>query len=242
LTVTRQDFEAAIAAYWGAKKAQNELSAIKNKVGSGTAGSVRGGKHFDPIAALLAKFFLEAGYPPSAIRVTAGQGLALPGYYRPQKRWDVVIAYEDTLIAAFELKALGGPSFGNNYNNRVEEALGSAVDLHRAAIADLYPGEKPWLGYFFIMQDAEGSRTRVRPEKSAFPVDVVWHGNSYQDRFATFCQRLIAEGLYDAVCYVTSSAEDPTPTEPVDSLDWRHFSAAINARLKYLADLGLPGV
>jgi hypothetical protein len=240
VTVTRQDFEEAIAAYWGAKRAQNELSAIKNKVGAGTAGAVRGGKHFDTIAALLAKFFLDAGYPPSAIRIAVGQGLALPGYYRPQKRWDVVVAYENTLIAAFELKALGGPSFGNNYNNRVEEALGSAVDLHRAALADLYPGERPWLGYFFIMEDAEGSRSPVRPEKSAFPVDIVWRGNSYQGRFAVFCERLIAEGLYDAVCYVTSSAADPTPTEPVAGLDWRHFSAAINARVRYLADLGLP--
>jgi hypothetical protein len=46
-------------------------------------------------------------------------------------------------VAAFELKALGAPSFGNNYNNRVEEALGSAVDLRRAALADLFPGENP---------------------------------------------------------------------------------------------------
>ena len=39
----------------------------------------------------------------------------------------------------------------------------------------------------------------------------------------------------------TSSAEDPAPTELVESLDWRHFSAAINARLTYLQELGLPG-
>jgi Restriction endonuclease XhoI len=241
VAVTRQDFESAVAAYWGAKQAQNELSAIKNRVGAGTAGSVRGGKHFDSIAGLLAKFFLEAGYPPSAIRATVGQGLALPGYYRPQKRWDLVVAYGDTLIAAFELKALGGPSFGNNYNNRVEEALGSAVDLRRAVLADLYPGEKPWLGYFFIMEDDPRSRSPVRLDPGASPAEAVWYGKSYQDRFGIFCERLIAERLYDAVCYVTSSAEDPAPTEPVDSLDWRHFSAAVNARLKYLADLGLPG-
>jgi hypothetical protein len=75
LTVSRKDFEDAVAAYWGTKRAQKELSAIKNKVGAGTAGSVRSGKHFDTIAALLAKFFLEAGYPPDAIRVTKSQGL-----------------------------------------------------------------------------------------------------------------------------------------------------------------------
>ncbi|MCI0386360.1 PaeR7I family type II restriction endonuclease [Streptomyces sp. CNQ085] len=240
MTVTRQDFEDAIAAYWGAKQMQGEQSMIRDAVGAGTAGTVRGGKHFDAIAALLAKFFLDAGYPPESIRVTKSQGLALPGYYRPQKQWDVVVVHEGVLIAAFELKGLGGPSYGNNYNNRVEEALGSAVDLRRAALAGLFPKEKPRLGYFFIMQDGGGSRSPVKIAKGGLPVDAMWHGTSYQDRFGTFCQRLVDEQLYDAVCYVASSLENPSPIEPVDSLDWRHFAAAINARLTYLKSLGLP--
>ncbi|MGH3796659.1 MAG: PaeR7I family type II restriction endonuclease [Pseudonocardiaceae bacterium] len=240
MTVSRRDFEDAVAAYWGAKQAQNELSAIKNKVGTGTAGSVRSGKHFDTIAALLAKFFLEAGYPPDAIRVTKNQGLELPGYYRPQKQWDLVVVHENTLVAAFELKALGGPSFGNNYNNRVEEALGSAVDLRRAALASLFPGERPWLGYFFIMEDAAGSRSPIQAAEGAMPVDQLWKGKSYQDRFAIFCERLMSEGLYDAVCFITSSSDNPKPIELMRSLDWRHFSAAIRARLAYLQELGLP--
>jgi hypothetical protein len=240
VAVTREDFEDAIAAYWGVKETQKQLSAVRDRVGAGTAGSVRGGKHFDVISALLAKFFIEAGYPYSSIRVTVSQGLELPGYYRPQKRWDVVVAHGDVLVAAFELKALGGPSFGNNYNNRVEEALGSAVDLRRAALADFYPGEKPWLGYFFIMQDEPGSRSELRLNKGAFPVESIWEGASYQRRFAVFCERLVAENLYDAVCYVTSPARDPQPVELVPSLDWRHFSAAINARITYLRELGIP--
>jgi len=129
LAVTRQDFENAVAAYWGGKEAQLRISKIAGAVGAGTAGSVRGGTHFDAIAVLLAKFFLEAGYPPSSIRIHRSHRLELPGYYRPQKQWDLVVVHENTLVAAFELKALGGPSFGNNYNNRVEEAIGSAVDL-----------------------------------------------------------------------------------------------------------------
>ncbi|MGW2719772.1 PaeR7I family type II restriction endonuclease [Streptomyces sp. NPDC001492] len=240
MTVSRQDFEDAVAAYWGAKDSQREMSAIKDRVGAGTAGAVRGGKHFDTIAALLAKFFLDAGYPPEDIRVSKKQGLELPGYYRPQKQWDVVVVHGKTLVAAFELKALGGPSFGNNYNNRVEEALGSAVDLRRAALTNMFPGEKPWLGYFFIMEDHPKSRSVVKTATGALPADGVWDGCSYQDRFAIFCERLEAEGLYNSVCYITSSASDPKPTEPVDSLDWRHFSAAVNARIRYLADLGIP--
>ncbi|MFI7539211.1 PaeR7I family type II restriction endonuclease [Streptosporangium sp. NPDC049376] len=242
MAVTRTDFEAAMAAYWGAKELQLQSSAIAEAVGAGTAGSVRGGKHFDAIAALLAKFFVEAGYPPSAIRIKKGDRLELPGYYRPSKQWDVVIAHDNTLVAAFELKALGGPSFGNNYNNRVEEALGSAVDLRRAELANTFPGEKPWLGYFFIMQDAEGSRRPVAPQIGAFDVDPIWKENqSYQQRFAVFCQRLLDERLYDAVCYLTSSAEDPSrPGEPIDELNWKHFAAHINSRIHYLQDVGIP--
>ncbi|MDQ0956080.1 hypothetical protein QFZ24_010089 [Streptomyces phaeochromogenes] len=244
MTVGRQELEDAIAAYWGVKDAQFEVSAIKGTLGAGTSGSVRGGMHFDPIAVLLGKFFLDAGYSPADIRISKKQHLELPGHYRPQKQWDVVIAHGDTLVAAFELKALGagndGKGFSKNYNNRVEEALGSAVDLQRAALADLYPGEKPWLGYFFIMEDHPNSRRPVNIADGAFPVEGLWHGMSYQDRFGIFCERLMAEGLYDSVCYLTSSAAEPKPTELVPGLDWRHFAAAINARVSYLAELGLP--
>jgi hypothetical protein len=49
------------------------------------------------------------------------------------------------------------------------------------------------------------------------------------------------DDLYDAVCYLVSSPADPTPVEPVVALDWRHFAAAIQARITYLAALGFPG-
>jgi hypothetical protein len=242
VTVTRQDFIDAVTAYWGAKEKQLGSSKIADAVGAGTAGSVRGGKHFDAIAALIAKFFVDAGYPPESIRLTKKAGIQLPGYYRPQKDWDVVVVHRDTLVAAFELKALGGPSFSNNYNNRIEEALGSAVCVKRAALEDLYPGEKPWLGYFFIMEDAPGSRKPVKLGKGALPPGSEWHGASYQDRFALFGRRLLAENLYDSVCFIASSAESPDqPNEPQRELDWQHFWAAVNARISYLADLGFPG-
>ncbi|MHC3475552.1 hypothetical protein ACYF6T_43765 [Streptomyces sp. 7R007] len=85
MTVSRQDFEEAIAAYWGVKDAQFEVSVFKDTVGAGTSGAIRGGKHFDPVAALLGKFFLDAGYPPADIRISTKQHLELPGYYRPHE-------------------------------------------------------------------------------------------------------------------------------------------------------------
>lgn len=236
MAVDRQDFDRAVAAYWAIKKSQGESSTLNGKVGAGTAGNVRGGAHFDPIANLLSQFFLDAGYPASSIRVTVGDHLELPGYYRPQKRWDLIVSYEDTLVAAFELKGLGSPSFSNNYNNRVEEALGSAVDVRRARLAKLFPGERPWLGYLFIMEDAPKSQAPVDiAQGTAFPVEDIWladcclaaggkpcglpkkktlHGKSYQERYAIFCERLVEKEMYDAVCYITSSPEAPTAKEP----------------------------
>lgn len=237
---TRTDFEDAVAAFWDVRREQMVASKLAGAVGAGTAGSVRGAGHFNAVAALIGRFFLDAGYPPEAVRLLRNQRLELPGYYRPQKQWDVVVAHRNTLVAAFELKALCGPSFGNNYNNRIEEALGSAIDIRRAALADMFPGEPPWLAYFFLMEDAPGSRRPIATAKGSFPIENVWFERSYQERFEIFCTRLRDERLYDSVCYVTSSPADPKPQEPVAALDWKHFVAAINARLSYLNELGLP--
>lgn len=238
MPVTRDDLVEALAAYWGTKTLQHENSRIADAIGAGTAGSVRGGKQFDPVAAVIAKFFVEAGYPPYSINIE--RNLELPGYFRPSKKWDIVVSLSGVLVAAFELKALGGPSFGNNANNRVEEALGSSMCLRRAALADLYPGEQPWIGYLFVMQDAPGSRSPVRLARGNLPIDPVWEGLSYQGRFGITLKRLLDENVYDSVCYLVSSAEAPDPQEPVQALDWAHFAAAIRARLHYLAELGYP--
>ena len=56
----------------------------------------------------------------------------LPGFFRPTKEWDIVVVSDNNLIAAIELKSQIGPSFGNNFNNRTEEALGTAMDIWTA--------------------------------------------------------------------------------------------------------------
>ena len=56
----------------------------------------------------------------------------LPGYYRPEKKWDLLVVSNNQLVTAIEFKSQVGPSFGNNFNNRVEEAVGSATDIWTA--------------------------------------------------------------------------------------------------------------
>lgn len=238
--ITHEELNLAVAAYWGKKTEQFQHSQIAGAVGQGTAGSVRGGKHFDPIAELLRSFFLEAGYTEDEVEISRRSALTLPGYFRPSKTWDLVVTHQDFLVAAFELKALGGPSFGNNANNRVEEAVGSATDFRKSALASLYPGEKPWLGYFFMIEDREGSRRVVKDPVGPLDFDPVWKSTSYLERMRVFCERLQDEGLYDSVCFLATNDKGEPPIEPSKKCDWDHFSAAINARLEYLKHLGYP--
>ena len=237
---SRKELDIAVAAYWQAKDDQRSAAEAIGSTAEGSSVAVRGGGHFNPVANLIARFFTDAGYPPESIHA-GGAGIRLPGYYRPTKDWDLVVKHQGVLVAAIELKALGGPSFGNNYNNRVEEAVGTASDIDRANWINLVGPEKPWLGYFFLMDDQEGSRrTPGKPRSAAFGQDPEWNGRSYQDRFELTGQRMLDQNLYDAVCYVVSSRDDPLPKEPNSQLDWRHFSAAINARIAYIAELGYP--
>lgn len=136
----------------------------------------------------------------------------MPGYYRPTKKWDLVVVDENRLVAAIELKSQVGPSFGNNFNNRVEEALGSVADIWEGYEKGLFGAVKPWLGYLFLLEECERSTSVVRLSKTPFSVDPVFECTSYKDRYRVLCKRLVRERLYDAVCFVTSPRD---PDEPI---------------------------
>lgn len=236
---SREDLELAIAAYWKTKGEQEAAASEIRSTAEGTAKTVRGGGQFNPLVNLISRFFTDAGYPLESVGVE-GRQVTLPGFFRPNKRWDLVVVHKGVLVAAIEMKALGGPSFGNNYNNRIEEAIGNSIDLSRANLEDLTGPEKPWLGYFFLMNDEEGSRRPTNPREGSFPIEEFWRGRSFQERFEITGTRLLDEGFYDSICYVVSSTENPGPREPVRQLDWQHFCAGIKGRIEYLASLGYP--
>lgn len=104
----------------------------------------------------------------------------LPGYYRAEKKWDLVVAVDGRLFAAVEFKAQVGPSFGNNYNNRTEEALGNATDYWAAYCEGAFWGSpKPWLGYLMLLEDATGSTRPVSVAERRFPVLEEFRDASY---------------------------------------------------------------
>jgi hypothetical protein len=241
---TRRELDIAVAAYWATKSTQQAAAEALRSTAEGNAKAVRGGGQFNPIANLLARFFTDAGYPTESI-AASGQQTVLPAYFRPNKAWDLVVIHEEALVAAIELKALsGGPngsSYSKNYNNRVEEAIGNAQDLAHAHRIGLAGAERPWLGYFFLLEDSPEARKPREPRtNSIFPTAPEWPVLSFRERFSLTARRLVEEKIYDAVCYISASPSDPHPTEPDPLMDWQHFSAAIEARLTYLSKLGFP--
>ncbi|MEO7862285.1 MAG: PaeR7I family type II restriction endonuclease [Nitrospirales bacterium] len=198
-----------------------------------------GGKHGDGFIGLMASILRDAGV--SDAEIFTSQKKTLPCYFRPSKDWDLIVKVGDDLIAVIEVKAHVG-SFGNNFNNRVEEALGSATDFWAAySEATFKPSARPWLGYLMMLEDAPVS---TRPCKAKqlphYPMRKEFAGISYARRYEIFCERRVRERHYDATCFLMSNAKDGKRgkyTEPNIELSFRNFAASLSARAAAFSEL-----
>jgi len=137
------------------------------------------------------------------------------------------------LIASIELKSHVGPSFGNNFNNRVEEALGSATDIWRAYREGVFkPSPQPWLGYLMVLEDHKGSKSPVRVSERHFKVFPEFINSSYAKRYELFCERLVRERLYNSACLIMTNHESGLKgkyTEPSEELTFKFFVKSLIA-------------
>jgi hypothetical protein len=135
---------------------------------------------------------------------------------------------------AVEFKSQVGPSFGNNYNNRSEEAIGSAEDIWTAyREGRLGRQSAPFIGYFFLLEDCDRVHAPVANAESCFPVDPVFKEASYARRYEILCERLILERKYTAACLTLATRRGPTQVRfPAPSLGFRQFAAAIDAQAR----------
>src|SRR6185369_8408836 len=111
------------------------------KADQGERSSVTAGKNMDGFLAIVQQLVKANGLPDAQVQVSR-KLLTLPGYFRPTKVWDVVVMHSRRLIATIEFKSQVGPSFGNNFNNRAEEAIGTAHDIWTAFREGAF-GESP---------------------------------------------------------------------------------------------------
>lgn len=214
----RSLIQTAIEEFWGVRERQK--TALKDPADQSNRGAVTGGKQLDGFLLLLRQVALDMGVPESCIYLKANH---LPGYFRPTKNWDfIVISPAGRLLVLAELKSQVG-SFGNNFNNRTEEALGSALDFWTAFRENVYPSHQPpWAGYLFIVEHSKGSTTPVKVAQPFFPVMPEFVNTSYIERYTLFCRRLMSERHYSASALVwTAGSEafgDVTPELSLQTL------------------------
>lgn len=222
-------FEKAIAHFWDARSRQKQKQASSGVIDAGTRGAVTGGSQMGALEVLVADILSGAGL--DRLHVRTRTALELPGYFRPEKKWDLLVVSGEQLVCALEFKSQVGPSFGNNFNNRVEEAIGSATDLWTTyREGRLGTGPRPLLGYFFLLEDCAAVHKPVRASAPYFPVDPVFRDASYAKRYELLCRRLVLERLYDVACLTLSAPDAPhLPTHPAEDLSFRRFAGELEA-------------
>lgn len=194
----------ATMAFWGNRERARQAQIEAGKADQGERAGVTAGKNMDGFLAMLIDI-VQANGPAGAVIHQQRSVLTLPGYYRPTKLWDVLVIHDGQLIAAVELKSQVGPSFGNNFNNRSEEAIGTAHDLWTAYREGAFGNQpRPFVGWLMMVEDAPESRRPVNDRSPHFPVFPEFQGASYLKRYDILCQRLAKEQLYSAAALLAS--------------------------------------
>ncbi len=190
-------------AFWG-----NRDAARMKHIEAGNAeeewNSSKPGKNMDGFLALMFDIVKANGLGGAEIHRKSGS-LTLPGYFRPTKFWDLLVIFKGQLIAAIELKSQIGPSFGNNFNSRIEQAIGNAQDFWTAYREGAFGKQpRPFLGWLILVEDATESHMSVREKSPHFPIAEEFRGVSYLRRYDLFCQKLIREQLYTAASIIST--------------------------------------
>lgn len=194
----------AVQAFWGNREVARQKQIESGKADQGERAGVTSGKNMDGFLALILDIVKANGLAHAQIHQRRSV-LTLPGYFRPTKLWDLLVTHKGELIVAIELKSQVGPSFGNNFNNRTEEAIGTAHDFWTAYREEAFGKQpRPFVGWLMLVEDAPASRSPVKDKSLHFPVFEEFRGASYLDRYELLCQRLAQEQLYTTASLITS--------------------------------------
>ncbi len=225
---------AAVSAFWATRRHQREAQGSGGGARDhGARTAVTGGAQMDGFIRLMQNLLIENGLPGDACFIRRGT-TELPGFFRATKQWDLLVVRGEHLPAAVEFKSQVGPSFGNNFNNRAEEAIGSAKDILTAYREGAFgPGPRPWLGYLMVLEECEASSRPVTVREPHFGVFEEFKDASYAVRYEILCRKLIRECLYDSACLLMSnrqSGPEGEHREPADDLIFSAFARSLMAK------------
>lgn len=223
----------AVSHYWLTRENQARKQEGSGRADQGLRSAVTGGAQMDGFIDLLTEIIVGAGIDER--HVFHNKNLELPGFFRPTKEWDLLVIKDGQLLVALEAKSQVGPSFGNNFNNRTEEAMGSALDLWTAYREGAFNRTiRPWLGYIFLLEDCNGSQNAVRVKEPHFSVFKEFKGASYAKMYELFCRKLVRERLYNASSFFISDRKNGQKgafIEPAEDLTFELYARSLVAQV-----------
>lgn len=218
--------------WWAEKDAAVADLAARGRLDTGA--QARNARHMLSLNAFVRQMFIDAGLQPHEVILDT----VIPGHYRRSKNWDVVAVHKGRLVGVVEMKSQE-KSPGRNANNRIEEAVGSAVDARTvqdvsAAFGELGVWAAWGMTYNRDQESVDDKRNGVRSKH--FPLDPAFEPFTYANQYALMIQRLIAQNVYDAgwmvVTWVnpdgTIGYDEPIPTATAETL-----KTQIEARVKF---------
>ena len=211
----------AVSKFWRVRLAQSRRQGAAGEKDRGSRAAVTGGRQLDGFVQLVCDLLCESGLCREDVHIERRR-TTLPGFFRPTKEWDILAIVDGKLLATIEFKSQVGPSFGNNFNNRTEQAVGSDHDFWTAFREGAFAGSpRPWLGFMMLLEASPASMRSVSVEEPHFPVFPEFSDSSYAKRYQLLCMRLVRERLYDSACLLMSDADGgrlgafSTPSEEV---------------------------
>jgi hypothetical protein len=228
-----RDVEPLLINWWSEKNDAIARLAASGK--SDTGAQARNAKHMQSLAMFVRQMFIDAGLPEADVTVDS----IVPGYYRRSKNWDVVATHKGHLVGVVELKSQAS-SPGNNANNRIEEAIGSAVDAKAVQeLTGAFGNLGVWAAWCMTFnRDCEsGNPIRRQKGRLRFPLnDSAFDDMTYATQYAKAVERFIAQKVYDAgwmlMTWVnndrTIGYDEPIPTATAVTL-----ATQIEARVKF---------
>src|ERR1700687_5813609 len=193
----------AVAHYWRTLNKQSE----KQKSGDADRGgraAVTGGKQMDGFCDLVNAVLSKNDLPEASIFIQ--DRLELPGYFRPTKRWDMLVVHEEHLVAAVDL-----------WTSYREGAFGKEKP-------------RPWLGWVMLLEKRSSSTTPVAAKEPHFRVFPEYRKASYAKRYELLLRRLMLEKQYDsAALLLATEKEGPRGVyeEPASDLTMKRLLASL---------------
>src|SRR5947207_4996297 len=93
----------AVKHFWTTRDNQAVKQAETGRADAGARSAVTGGAQMNGFVHLIRDILIESGIPEPA--VYCRRSVELPGWFRPEKCWDLLVVVNRCLVAAIEFKS-----------------------------------------------------------------------------------------------------------------------------------------